>query len=101
MMDYPDIDDDRYPTEETLEEIKNWPYERGRKELMEFVRPIFEAGFGRFECNAKGTKWKVACVGWSGNECAIMAMEDNFIFWSMCWKLSRRGGYYEFELRGS
>ena len=29
----------------------------------------------------------------------MSALQDNFLFWSMCWKQTRRGGHYIFEIR--
>ncbi len=43
-----------------------------------------------------GRKHVLATGGWSGNEELIGALRENFIFWSLCWHQSSRGGGYIF-----
>lgn len=89
------LDDEGYPTEEFLEELKAWdPKNFGS--LMETVGKAwrFESGFR--PCGAR--TWELATGGWSGNESIIHALQDNFMFWSLCWQESKRGGYYRFVI---
>ncbi len=39
--------------------------------------------------------------GWSGNEDVIEALRENFLFWSLCWLRSDRGGHFTFQVRKS
>lgn len=87
---------DKYPEIEELEQIKNWSHESGWKALMDFIESIWwmpEWGFSR-----RGKRYDISTGGWSGNEEIIKAMTENFIFWSMCWVSTRRGGHFVFKL---
>lgn len=88
------MDEDGYPTEETLEKIKCWPHEDGRG-LLEFVKSCWwhrdhyvreEDGF-----------WRLDTVGWSGNEEIVNAMQENITWWVTHWEMSRRGGHHTFS----
>lgn len=91
--------EDGYPTEKTIEIIRNWPHQADYKKLMAFVKPIFEH-YGRVEYRDIDGVYEVATGGWSGCEDAIAALKANWMFWACCWILSKRGGYYEFERKG-
>ena len=91
-----------YPNDEQIEQVKVWKFDRPTAftEFMEFVKSI-----GHYWPNSDPFGWKqdgqiyhVSTGGWSGNEEIIGAMRDNFIFWSVCWQQSNRGGHYVFEL---
>jgi len=89
-----EIDSDGYPTDESLEQIKN--YEGDHGDLLAEVAFLF-GQYGK--CRFEGNHWKISTRGWSGCESVIGAMKENKIFWMMCWYMSKRGGYYEFECR--
>jgi len=93
LNDLLSFDVDGYPTDECLDSIRH--YEGKWQELMENIAPAFH-GYGRCEQRDDGV-WEVATGGWSGNESIISALQDNYIFWAICWRLSKRGGYFEFE----
>jgi hypothetical protein len=94
--------DDEYPSEEKLEKIKTWKFSEETVEwLIELIRDTWhwpDWGFS-YRKQEKTGAWKLALHtgGWSGNESIISALEENFIFWSMFWKLTRRGGHYYFD----
>jgi hypothetical protein len=91
-------ENDGYPTEEELEKIRQWPHERQWVGLMEFVESIWwnpEWGWTK-----EGTTYRISTGGWSGNEDLIGALKANTMFWLCCWQSSRRGGHYEFVVRG-
>jgi transcriptional regulator with XRE-family HTH domain len=90
------LDVDGYPTDNTLDIIQTYPgYQGNWKWLMEAIAPLF-CKHGRWE-SIDGIYWQVATGGWSGNESIIRALQKNTLFWSMCWQLSKKGGYYEFK----
>ena len=95
-MDSPTFDKDGYPSEETLDAIRNWPFEK-LSELFDFIGEGWEWGDKMWI--REGNKITANTGGWSGNESLIGALGDNFIAWSLCWVLSSRGGHFEFEIR--
>lgn len=92
------LDKDGYPTEETLDKIREWDYKEGYHALMEFVKAIWryaDSGYWWQEEN----EYTISTGGWSGNEDIIGSLMDNTMFWIMCWYSSKRGGHYVFEVR--
>ena len=98
-MELAELDDDGYPTEETLETIKEWTPGSGKTfdDLMEFIAPVF-ADYGSFVKELDGRTYEITTGGWSGCEDAINALSDNRIFWAVCWLEHKRGGYYKFKV---
>ena len=101
-----DLDEDGYPTEEFLTSIEIWR-DRPFTELMDRIKPNWRYSdfgyWGEQEVeNQHGrmvTEYSISTGGWSGNESIIRALQDNHIFWSLCWYSSQRGGHYVFEVR--
>ncbi len=100
------IDND-YPSEETLERIKNWPQQLDTfAALLEEVKAAWwMPSWGWHEEDALDMldrpirRYSISTGGWSGNESLIGALQDNHMFWGLCWVQSRRGGHYIFEIR--
>ena len=92
------MNDDGYPTDETLEVIKNWDdlSYRGQLKLLNHVKDAwsYPTRVGVQAVNV--IMYWFSTGGWSGNEGLIDALRENTMFWMLCWHLSRRGGYYEF-----
>jgi hypothetical protein len=88
---------DEYPTEAELEEIKTWDYTKGWHELLRRVVSIWWGGEYYFAQHGEH-HWCVSTCGWSGNEEIIEALQSNYLFWSLCWVSSRRGGHYIFKV---
>ncbi len=96
-LDLLELDGYGYPTEEALEQIAQ--YSGDHTELMSQISFLLkEYGYCRLE--ESSNIWSVATGGWSGNESVIMALKSNRLFWRTCWYLTKRGGYYEFEITG-
>jgi hypothetical protein len=100
------LDEDGYPTDEALDEIKNWHYDKGWISLMEFVKSIWWASdWGWSEENTKDFSngdeitYNISTGGWSGNESLISALQENQMFWLAGWYQTRRGGHYIFKLK--
>ncbi len=97
-MKEPTFDTDGYPTEETLETIKNWKHTDGYDSLMRFVEKAWKYdGFSKIETKDK-VVWVLSTFGWSGNESIIGSLKKNTLFWIMCWYFSKRGGLYVFHV---
>jgi len=43
---------------------------------------------------------KISTGGWSGHEDIIEALSCNFVFWSLYWRATIRGGHYTFRIEG-
>lgn len=88
-----------YPTEEQLKTIKEFDLTKEKvKELLDYVEPIWE--YGDWGFHRTKHRLELHTGGWSGNEDIIGALHQNFLFWSMYWWTSRRGGHYIFNDRG-
>lgn len=109
-MDEPTFDRDGYPTDETLDAIRDWSY-LDFPALMEFVSSAWSdyGYFGRHEDfdppllgllkgdQDDGNWWTCATGGWSGNESLIAALSANAMFDALCWQASVWGGYHEYH----
>ena len=90
-----------YPRESELRKIKNWDFQKSPVTgFLEYIRALWTYD-DRFVLKGKRVlKLYLSTGGWSGNESLIGAMRQNFVFWSMSWVKSERGGHYWFEMRG-
>ena len=88
------LDEGGYPTEETLEEIREWPYEEADA-LFEAIGSIWK--YPEY-WQRDGRTFQVSTGGWSGHEDMIRALLENDMVWISTWQSSRRGGHYVFEL---
>ena len=96
-----ELDSNGYPTEQSLNYVKSWPY-KNMVSLFEFIKPAFDKyGLIELEENEDNKKkWTIATGGWSGCEDVIDALRDNYIFWALYWDSSYRGGKHIFKLMG-
>ena len=92
-MKEPTFDANGYPTDETLEAIKAWPFGEWTA-LWKFIRIAWHYKDAIREDDGN---IKVSTGGWSGNESIINAMQINRGFWVTNWISSHRGGGYVFE----
>jgi hypothetical protein len=101
------LDPDGYPTAAVLDQIQNWPAERGHHDLMDLVKTVWwmpDWGWHQdppqdTEGGWRQTDYRVSTGGWSGNEDLVRALQANRVFWSCCWVSSRRGGHHEFSVK--
>jgi hypothetical protein len=105
LQQHPTFDADGYPTEETCKVISEWRIESGYGSLLEYARKAWRyPDYWREEdvicaCSDRLKKlYHVSTAGWSGNESLVAAMQENKLFWFMCWVQSHRGGHYIFEV---
>lgn len=100
----PAFDAHEYPTEETLKAITEWPYldpfglaqyviDAWHWDNMATLKPIInEHGKGSI------SELRLATGGWSGNESILGALEDNTMFYTLYWEMSKRGGLVIYHL---
>jgi hypothetical protein len=91
----PEMDDDGYPTDATLDAIRDWP-QTDHAGLLAFVREAWRNPEWGWREDEDGTL-RLSTGGWSGNESIIDALGANTMFWMFWWQSSRRGGHYEFR----
>jgi hypothetical protein len=95
-MSGPEFDREGYPTEATLERIQTWQGDYFA--LAEFVKDAwtYPDYVKREEVQDKHdgpcVEYRFATGGWSGNEELLSALRDNFVFHSLYWESSHRGG---------
>ena len=88
------LDEDGYPTQETLNLISVWDYKNIEK-LFKFIKDIWT--YKSYIFNEE-YRWTLSTAGWSGNEDIIEALRKNRMVWLLTWESSRRGGHYIFDL---
>lgn len=109
-MNEPTFDRDGYPTEETLERIKTWPYETLQDPIdaMDFAgrawsypdywqkTELWEDPEG-YPGQRPEVRYVFSTGGWSGNESIIGAIEENVMLRALGAWSWRRGGHYEYR----
>ena len=93
-MLHPTFDSFGYPSDDTLDKIINW--NKDWKDLMAYIQEAWK--YDNYFKN-EDNFYTLVTGGWSGNESLIGALKENYIFWSLFWVSSHRGGRYEFELK--
>ena len=99
------MDDDGYPTEDTLKRIVAWEY-TDCIGLAEFIVSIWHYGEPWAQLSNKRKddlgydyrELRLATGGWSGNETLISALDDNRMFTMLCWYYSQRGGLHVYHI---
>jgi len=70
-------------------------------EFIEKLESVWHGDYGRMTVSkredGKAVVLELATGGWSENEEIILAMKMNYVFWSLYWVESSRGGYFKFE----
>ncbi len=92
--------DNEYPTREQLQSLLD--FEGTPAEFIEHINDMWWAdGFtvknGRDNFRKSVKRCYLSTWGWSGNEDIISVLDQTW-FWMMWWRVSRRGGHYEFEV---
>lgn len=92
-----ELDDDGYPTIAALRDVA-WHSVRSREDCAALLAAVSEVWTYAGCWKQDGDVYRVSTGGWSGNESLIEALQENKVFWLLCWRLIRRGGHFEFEL---
>ena len=98
IADDPMLGDNGYPHEDELRRIREWPWEGGFRGLMEYVRLRWAYADNGY-WTQQGDRFRIATAGWSGNESLIGAMEDNWMFQSLCAVSWHKGGLYIYDVQ--
>jgi hypothetical protein len=91
------MDSDGYPDEEELERIAKWPVS-DVEGLVEFIKDLWWHPELVRRSGPYNEHVELVTGGWSGNEDIIRALHSNYVFYGVCWELSRRGGYHLYDL---
>jgi hypothetical protein len=88
MSEYPDSDD--------IRKIKRWKIKTYSEchRLMDFVFSIWS--YPDRCWRLPDGQYRLSTGGWFGNESIIEAMKGNYLFWTLFWQSSNRGGGYTF-----
>lgn len=105
MME-PEFDSDGYPTEATLQKLREWPIERAGEGLafMEkawnypdcVTHVLRPAEAAVVQIYPSREYWRFATGGWSGNESLVNAFMKSPAA-MITWALNARGGLWIFE----
>ena len=107
-MSEPTFDGDGYPTDDTLERIREWPVKTNDDfaAVMDFVGSAWSYP-DSWECIERWEDpdwpsfpkrvYRFSTGGWSGNESIVSAIEGNDIVQGVGAWSWRRGGHYEYR----
>jgi len=98
MNDQFELDIDGYPTDAMLDAIRKWPSRDGWESLLDAIKPFWKHSDSGYWRKRSGI-YHIATAGWSGNESIVFELQQNYLFWMMCWYESRRGGKYVFKVK--
>jgi hypothetical protein len=90
-----------YPTNKELKIIEDWDFtKQSVKNFLDFIKKIWNwANVGFYQLKGKRIlRLELHTGGWSGNEDIIVAIQNNELFWLICWQKSVRGGHYYFRI---
>lgn len=107
MTPTPDFDADGYPTEGTLDAIRDWPIDTlaDMEAAMDFAGSAWrydawskERGWtDPDDGNRPRVRYVFSTYGWSGNESIVDAIEGNQMLQMIGAWSWRRGGHYEYR----
>jgi hypothetical protein len=88
--------------EEHCKKLREWPINSHEDliALLAYLKEIWWCGYGWSEHQSpSGWIYSFSTGGWSDNEDLVGSLQDNLLFWALCWQQSRRGGHYRFHIR--
>lgn len=91
--------ENEYPSKEDLDYIRKFDITQAPiEDLRDFVFSIWHWGDSFYKSN--GRFFELHTGGWSGNEAIVDALTkaSRGVFWMVCWRMSKRGGHYYFEI---
>lgn len=102
-MKEPTFDIDGDITYATAVYLRNFDNAMGDNQsaYWNFVYKCFDIDYGSFSYVVRDNMKLITMVtgGWSSNENVINCIMGNYLVNTVNWVLSRRGGYYEFEIK--
>ena len=95
------LDRDNYPDEASLKQIMEWDtLKDGVEGLLNLVEENTNWADRQIERRGKRViYYEYHTGGWSGNEDVIESLHHNFLFWSVFWQKTTRGGHYYFKIK--
>jgi hypothetical protein len=85
-----------YPDEEILKLIETWNI--AKSGVMPLVNFIVDIWHWNDYVVLDGDNLELHTGGWSGNEDIINSLEKNWLFWSLTWVKSEKGGHHYFKI---
>ena len=95
------MDQHGYPEECELAKISAWQVKQDdMKAFLDYLESKWHWPDSGFKLTGKKVlRLELHTGGWSGNEEVIDALEKNWIFWTLSWMSSHRGGHYYFRIK--
>mgnify|MGYP001614515985 FL=1 len=95
------LDENNYPDDKSLKEITDWDIlTKGIQGLLDLVYENTNwADRQTYQSGKRVIRYEYHTGGWSGNEDVIYALQKNFLFWSMYWEKTTKGGHYYFKIK--
>ena len=90
--------EENYPSEEELEKIRQWDAVKDPVGLIGFIKGLWMYPDYFVVKGKRVIKLELHCVGWSGNEDIIRALQENKMFFLLYWQKSVRGGHHFFRV---
>lgn len=90
-------------SDKELEIIENWDV-RDSLSLLSHLEKVwtfknyFRKSWSKSDFGEHMIVYKISTAGWSQNEELISALKRNYVFWSMFWYSSVRGGHFTFHI---
>ncbi len=91
-----------YPSENTLNKIKQWDILKWDSvlALLDFIEQEWRYSENYYKLSGKRVlRLELHTAGWSGNEDIIVSLRNTPMFWLFYWQKSVRGGHYYFKIK--
>jgi len=96
------FDENGYPDNTTISEIEsfdmNMMVPTNISYYLKLIWDNWEYPNTSWKYNKNTGCLQISTCGWSGNEEVVAAMKRNYLFWTLFWYGSKRGGHYWFRI---
>jgi len=86
---------DEYPEEDDLKDLREW----NAKDFEGCIQFLKEKWCWEDYFSLEDGVAHISTGGWSIHEEMVSALQENFVWWSLYWYSTTRGGHYVFKAR--